>query len=219
MVSKPAVILGLLASFGAARSALGLPDANKAAILFGLIASLGTGASATLACPANNNTDYIAANGAVFYIECGTDRGGGDLSSATASSYQACIELCSTTVTCVDVSWTGGTGTSGTCYMKKIIESATIGAATGVYGARQLYSATTSGLSPTATSAGTLRCPGSNGTTYSDSYSSTALVECFLDRAGGDGGFALTYSLDACMNICGFSTGCVAVAWAYGSPG
>ncbi|KAF2156578.1 hypothetical protein K461DRAFT_308871 [Myriangium duriaei CBS 260.36] len=71
-------------------------------------------------CPGSNSTYYQStATGDLFLIECGIDHAGGDLSSKGVSSFQACIELCASTASCVDVSLA-----SGTCYMKKTLNKA-----------------------------------------------------------------------------------------------
>lgn len=49
-----------------------------------------------LTCPANNGQQYTATDGAVYQIECYTDRPFGDLPGAPvgATSLQNCIALC-----------------------------------------------------------------------------------------------------------------------------
>ncbi|RDW69904.1 hypothetical protein BP5796_08301 [Coleophoma crateriformis] len=98
-------------------------------------------ASATLvSCPSSNNTIYTApATGNQYYIECGIDHAGGDMSSPNgkyAASLAACILQCDARSGCIDVSLSGSA-----CYLKK-----TLGAAirNGVLGARLVTSSTTS---------------------------------------------------------------------------
>ncbi|KEQ72707.1 hypothetical protein M436DRAFT_48973, partial [Aureobasidium namibiae CBS 147.97] len=64
-------------------------------------------------CPSSNSTQYLAKGGAVFAIECFVDRYGNDLRMIYVSSFQACIDACSSTPGCVDVSLSGAA-----CYMK-----------------------------------------------------------------------------------------------------
>ncbi|RDW89749.1 hypothetical protein BP6252_01781 [Coleophoma cylindrospora] len=103
--------------------------------------STSASASATLiSCPASNNTIYTApATGNQYYIECGIDHAGGDMSSPNgqyAASLAACILQCDARSGCVDVSLSGSA-----CYLKS-----TLGAAIkdGVLGARLVTSSTTS---------------------------------------------------------------------------
>ncbi|KAH0288241.1 hypothetical protein KCU62_g5375, partial [Aureobasidium sp. EXF-3399] len=70
-------------------------------------------------CPSSNSTQYLAKGGAVFAIECFVDRYGNDLRMIYVSSFQACIDACSSTPGCVDVSLSGAA-----CYMKKKVGAA-----------------------------------------------------------------------------------------------
>lgn len=47
---------------------------------------------------------YMSSSGKSFKIICGKEYGGGDLSFASTSSFKECIETCSTTTECIDVS-------------------------------------------------------------------------------------------------------------------
>lgn len=53
---------------------------------------------------ASDATTYISSSGKSFKIVCGKEYGGGDLSFASTSSFKECIETCSTTTECIDVS-------------------------------------------------------------------------------------------------------------------
>lgn len=63
-----------------------------------------SGAS-SLSCE-NNASDGVtyAASKGQFKIICGKEYYGGDLSSTSATSFEACIETCATTASCIDVS-------------------------------------------------------------------------------------------------------------------
>ena len=37
-------------------------------------------------------------------------------------------------------------------------------------------------------------------------------MECALDRAGGDMGMQYTFSMEACINLCGMTSGCIVVS-------
>jgi len=52
---------------------------------------------------ADHGKTYQASKGQ-FKIICGQEYGGGDLTSASTSSFEACIEACATTTLCIDVS-------------------------------------------------------------------------------------------------------------------
>lgn len=61
-----------------------------------------------------NNSVYLSSNyPAAYQIECGEDLPGGDLSSSSQPTFQACIDSCSATANCV-----GAAYVSGSCYLK-----------------------------------------------------------------------------------------------------
>jgi len=64
-----------------------------------------------------------------FVIECASDRYGGDLSSANTATFSQCIELCSTTASCLDVSYVGTS-----CYLKNNLQG--VRQNSNVWGAR-----------------------------------------------------------------------------------
>jgi hypothetical protein len=90
-----------------------------------------TATSATLSCPNSNNTAYIGPKGNKFLIECGIDHRGGDMKSASVSSFQACVDLCDATAGCVDVSLSGAA-----CYLKSTLGAAI--ANSGILGAKRI---------------------------------------------------------------------------------
>lgn len=53
---------------------------------------------------ASDATTYKSASGSTFKIVCGKEYGGGDLTSTSVTSFKDCIETCSTTSECIDVS-------------------------------------------------------------------------------------------------------------------
>jgi len=59
----------------------------------------------SLSCPGANSLCYTTPENDVYHIECSTDRVGGDLSLAWASSLENCLQTCSRTPGCVDVSF------------------------------------------------------------------------------------------------------------------
>lgn len=180
-------------------------------IIYGLLglAALQT-TSATLAgptCPGSNATQYTSYGREVFNITCGYDHAGGDLASGTSANFQACIELCANTATCVSVTFTGGSGGtgSGTCYMKSTVGTAS--ANSGVNSAQ--YSLTLPALS----------CPGTDGQTYNLATGASALMECYTDHVGGDASMTIISTMEACITLCAGTSGCVAVSFAPGSGG
>lgn len=104
--------------------------------------SQGSSVSSNLNCPSSNGTSYTAANGAMFVIECGMDRAGNDLSMVHINSgqLQACMDICSSTSKCVDVSMSGSA-----CYMKHDIGAHVVH--NGVSGARLVQNTSNSGTS------------------------------------------------------------------------
>lgn len=123
-------------------------------IKLGLISLLAAAALAapalekrSLSCPGSNGASYTASNGAVFVVECYTDRPGGDMGMQYTASLDACANLCATTSGCKDVSWVPGSPT-GPCYMKNALNAASTN--NGIYGAR-LSSAGSSTTSTTST--------------------------------------------------------------------
>jgi hypothetical protein len=63
-------------------------------------------------------------------------------------------------------------------------------------------------------------CPGANGTVLTASNGNTFMVECGVDRWGGDlpaPNGQSTSSLDNCVASCIATTGCISVQWADGS--
>jgi hypothetical protein len=93
--------------------------------------ALPTTTSTSLSCPASNNTIYVGPSGNNFLIECGIDHQGGDMSSASVSSFKACVDLCDKTAGCVDVSLSGAA-----CYLKKTLGAAI--ANSGILGAKRI---------------------------------------------------------------------------------
>ncbi|KAK6435340.1 hypothetical protein LTR95_008475 [Oleoguttula sp. CCFEE 5521] len=176
----------------------------------------------TLTCPASNGTTYLSA-GRAFLIECDTDHYGGDISFATVANFQGCVDLCSSTPQCVDVSLSGSTA----CYLK-----GSLGApanAPGIWGAKFVTlqattstsstssvvtstssTATSSTATTNATAAPTpISCPGSNNTIFTAPSGKTFLIECFVDRAGGDFASTTVDNFTQCIGACDATAGCL----------
>jgi len=127
--------------------------ANSSTTVLTIMSSSTTSTSATpsstiLTCPAANGTTYSTYNNQTYVIECGWDRAGGDLSSASAATFNQCMDLCANTTSCVDVSYTG---TGGTCYMKSKVMPVSYNS--NIWGARLqgLYPQTTTTSSAVST--------------------------------------------------------------------
>ncbi|THW31849.1 concanavalin A-like lectin/glucanase [Aureobasidium pullulans] len=82
-------------------------------------------------CPKYDGTVYTATNGDLFQVACGTDFAGGDFKMVWVNSMSACIEACSSTEGCVDVSMSGTA-----CYMKNKLKNALKNS--GVNGAKKI---------------------------------------------------------------------------------
>lgn len=180
-------------------------------IAFGLLGlSVLQTTSAALAgpvCPGSDLSQYTSYNRKIYNITCGYDHSGGDLASGNANNFQACIELCANTASCMTVTFTGGSGgtQSGTCYMKSSIGAAT--ANSGVNSASF------------SSSLGALSCPGTDGQTYNINTGASAVMECFVDHNGGDASMTIVSTMEACIALCAGTNGCVAVSYAPGSGG
>lgn len=90
-------------------------------------------------CPDQDGQTYTSSCGATYQVECFKDRYGSVMapSPVTTSSFKDCVDLCSSTSGCVDVSWSQGFP-SGTCYLKSAVGPQE--ADNKIWGARQLTS-------------------------------------------------------------------------------
>jgi len=160
-------------------------------------------------CPASNSTQYRSYGRRIYNITCGVDHTNSDLTSATTSTFQACIELCDNTSSCTAATFTGASGGagSGTCYMKSGLPISAASATANVNSAS--YSSTLPALS----------CPGTDTQTYDLTNGAQAVMECFQDHNGGDASMTITSTMEACIILCGNTNGCVAVSYAPGSGG
>lgn len=77
-----------------------------------------TPATSAPAPTSTNSCDALANSPPVGYtVSCRTDRPGGDLSNAPASSFAMCVSQCNTLSGCVGFAYVGGSG-PGVCYFK-----------------------------------------------------------------------------------------------------
>ncbi|KAH0354598.1 laccase precursor, partial [Aureobasidium melanogenum] len=107
--------------------------------------------STSPACPAANNTVFVADSGATFLIECFVDYAGGDLKSVNIASNRIadCVNACDATEGCIDISMSGTA-----CYMKNKLVNRTTNK--GIRGARKIKdapkSSSSSSVAPSTTS-------------------------------------------------------------------
>ncbi|KAI7353574.1 hypothetical protein KC354_g11458 [Hortaea werneckii] len=149
-------------------------------------ASVAAPTSTRLSCPTSNGTYYTASSGMVFVIDCDTDYPGGDMDSVKATSLEECIEACDDEVSCSALVLSG-VG----CYQKYQANTPT--RARGMLAARLIEATSPSASSP-ATSApavttrpgATPLCPANNGFIYTTENGQEFIIECFIDRPGGN---------------------------------
>ncbi|KAF1984824.1 multicopper oxidase [Aulographum hederae CBS 113979] len=103
-------------------------------------------------CPSMNGTSYADSCGAVWKIECGIDHHGGDIHGGGqyVPGLAACINVCSSTEGCVDVSWVRGSP-NGACYIKSSVGTAK--ANDRIFGAMLVSGCTASSSAPASTDA------------------------------------------------------------------
>ena len=145
---------------------------------------------------ASDQATYTSSNGDSFTIMCGVDYAGGDLSATTTDTFAKCIEACSTTSGCIDVSYA-----APSCYMKNVVNELVEGRS-WVWTAKQVVAAPP------------LSCENhaSDGLTYHG-----FTITCGKDYAGGDLMGISTASFEACIEACDANTACVNVAYVYGA--
>jgi hypothetical protein len=80
-------------------------------------ASAATACPANYTCPDNNGCTIAGADSRTFVLACGMDVPGGDYTSMTEPSLDACNQACAQNTTCVAAAYTGGSG-AGACYFK-----------------------------------------------------------------------------------------------------
>ncbi|KAL3426463.1 WSC domain-containing protein-like protein 5 [Phlyctema vagabunda] len=146
--------------------------------------------SAVMACPGSNGRTYQSSNGKNFVVECYADRTGTDLSMGYATSLTGCINLCSTTSSCVSYSWVStANGVSNPCYMKSSYGD--IRQNSGVWGGSLAVASSSSVVSGNSTSPTSST---GSGTTSASRASSTPtasllpdgfkMIGCYQDGVG-----------------------------------
>jgi hypothetical protein len=164
--------------------------------LLGLAALPAALADVTCVDNASDQTTYTSANGDEFTIMCGVDYVGGDLSTTTTDTFAQCIEACSTTSGCIDVSYA-----APSCYMKSALNDPVDGRS-WVWTAKQVLATPPLSCVDNA----------SDGLTYHG-----FTITCSKDYAGGDLMGISTASFEDCIQACEANTECVNVAYVYGA--
>ncbi|KAH9828843.1 PAN domain [Teratosphaeria destructans] len=174
-------------------------------------------AQTPLQCPDDNSTVYTASSGLQYLLSCDADYSGGDSTNVKVSSWSDCIDACDASVNCVALTLSGSA-----CYEKSVVNDAAYAA--GMYAARLITSAASSSsataslTSATASATPTyVSCPASNGTSYTAANGEVFVVECDIDRPGGDltevdmtGTVAERFQ--QCIDTCANTTDCVDVS-------
>ncbi|KAK7513905.1 hypothetical protein IWZ03DRAFT_425321 [Phyllosticta citriasiana] len=166
-------------------------------------ASYSSTAAPTVLCPNGNGTIVTTLDGSTWAVECTWDRIGGDLGSKIAYSLNQCIQYCSETANCIQISFVmpNPPGDPSPCYMKNTLMAPNVNQ--NIWGARKLTSgsgspSTSSSSSSTSTNAIAAAtsylaapdgptCPSANNTVYTvPATGGRYLIQCGLDAAGND---------------------------------
>lgn len=104
--------------------------------------------ASSLSCPASDGTQYTAASGVKYQVECGVDHAGGDMpnSPVYVPNFETCITACDSTAGCVSVALAGAA-----CYLKSSVGQAVSNG--GVWGAVAISAPSAAASSASATSA------------------------------------------------------------------
>ncbi|KAK4555212.1 hypothetical protein LTR86_007508 [Recurvomyces mirabilis] len=160
-----------------------------------------------LACPSANGTTYTASSGDAFVVECGIDHPGGNLVAVTMTGspdswLEACIETCTNTTACIDVSLSGRA-----CYLKKSLSSsvsvANIDGARLVQNLTSTTSSSTTTTSPPATASPVAAAAAVVGTfdyfaCFTDSVANRTLQGAFLYGSSS----SRHMTLEICASFC-----------------
>ncbi|KAF1348638.1 hypothetical protein BDV97DRAFT_399202 [Delphinella strobiligena] len=181
------------------KSTLGSPSSNS-----GVWTATSTTSRMDTLCinGAYDGTEYETSNNATFEIQCGKEMDGGILSTVAATSFEACMDTCSTTDTCVAVSYT-----TGYCYLKNTIVPSTT--------ASWMNTAILATISQVVSEKTALTCVenASDGVTYQASNGSSFQIYCSTDFYGGDMSSADTASYADCIDLCSETTGCTDISF------
>ncbi|EHK20568.1 uncharacterized protein TRIVIDRAFT_223885 [Trichoderma virens Gv29-8] len=143
-----------------------------------------------ITCPVDGSSRVKMADGRYFTIQCGVNHLHGDIESIQTLDFANCILLCDEAKGCVAASWR-----SGTCYLKKSLQSgvAGTGASTTVLTA----------LLP----ADPVFCPGPSGQQVKETSGRTFTVSSNTDHPGSDLRNKLLANFGDCIAWCDETTG------------
>jgi len=147
-------------------------------------------------CPIANGTIYGA-----YTILCGYDYYGGDLFFTPSPSFGSCINTCSNTRNCIDVSYT-----NGGCYLKSKLNTRNVNSNVNTAARTDVL------VGNYVAAAITPHCPEYNNTLVPTQQGLFA-IRCGTDYYGGDLGLIQSDSLFDCINSCANTTNCVDVSY------
>lgn len=157
-------------------------------------------APSSLSCPGSNGLQYTTGT-STFTIKCSTDYYGGDMGLTQTSTFEDCLSTCASTTNCIDIAYV-----APNCYMKSTVTTANTNNA--VWGA----------ILTTAEQAAANRitCDNnkSDGTVYTAPSGVQFVIACGTDYFGGDMGSLYAETMEACLNACDATSGCIDVAYA-----
>ncbi|OCK73727.1 hypothetical protein K432DRAFT_447684 [Lepidopterella palustris CBS 459.81] len=160
-------------------------------------------------CPDNDNTciNPLPAKDGCYQVECNTSRSGSVLSQVIATSFDDCFDKCEAQFLngCVYVSFQPGVGAispGGTCTLQTSISS-TETPVQGTWGGRRAAS----------------MCPDFNDNIYTSWTGRRFLIECGIDRPGGDMQAPVWVDgIFSCLQACAQTPGCIDSSWHFGFP-
>ncbi|OCK73498.1 hypothetical protein K432DRAFT_447803 [Lepidopterella palustris CBS 459.81] len=159
-------------------------------------------------CPDVDNTclNPTNLNEVCYQVGCGGAYSGTIVGQKTAISFQDCINYCESSVTSGSIYArfdpdVGSIKPGGQCHCQSSISSTIIAQS---WGARRT----------------SVMCPDHNGQNFTSSTGRKFLIECGIDRPGGDmyPTPAYTNGLEYCLQVCAQIPGCIDVAWHIGYP-
>ncbi|KAJ9630987.1 hypothetical protein H2203_001515 [Taxawa tesnikishii (nom. ined.)] len=172
-------------------------DSGVSGAVSGAVSALTS--SSDITCPTNNGSIYPAPNGQNYQILCGVDNAGGDMASASVSSFAQCVQTCANTTGCVDVSFVP----PNMCYMKNAIMPSH--AASNVWTAVYVNTTSSSGSSSgSATSSGSGLLSGvATGAAGAASSAASGVATAVSGAASGVSGIAsgAVASASSCAGI------------------
>lgn len=144
------------------------------------------------------------ANGTIdglYTILCGYDNYGNDISYVYTTSFGSCIQACSNTPQCVDVSYV-----NGGCYLKSAISNPTLNSNVNTAALTSVL------IGDYVAAASTPHCPEYNNTLIPTQHGIFA-IRCGTDYYGGNLDLVQTDNLYDCIQTCQNTTSCIDVSY------